>query len=140
VSDEADDPSPTVVLSDRQDLPADHSGLRDLAARTLRAEGAGPVELSVSLVSEDEMADLHARYLDETGPTDVLSFTMDEDGLLGDVVICPTVAAAQNPDLDAEVRLLLVHGILHLLGYDHEEDEERRAMWERQERYVGVRP
>ena len=140
MSDEADDPSPTVVLSDRQDLPADHSGLRDLAARTLRAEGAGPVELSVSLVSEDEMADLHARYLDETGPTDVLSFTMDEDGLLGDVVICPTVAAAQNPDLDAEVRLLLVHGILHLLGYDHEEDEERRAMWERQERYVGVRP
>ena len=138
MSDEADDPSPTVVLSDRQDLPADHAGLTDLAVRTLRAEGAGPVELSVSLVTEREMADLDGRYLGDPDPTDVLSFTMDEDGLLGDVVICPAVAVRQNPDLEAELRLLLVHGILHLLGYDHEEDEERRAMWARQERYAGV--
>jgi len=140
VSDEADDPSPTVVLSDRQDLPADHAGLTDLATRTLRSEGAGPVELSVSLVTREEMADLHGRYLDDPEPTDVLSFTMDEEGLLGDVVICPAVAAAQNPDLEAELRLLLVHGILHLLGYDHDEEEERRAMWARQERYSGVAP
>ena len=140
MSDEADDPSPTVVLSDRQDLPSDHAGLSDLAVRTLRSEGAGAVELSVSLVTEAEMADLHARYLDDPEPTDVLSFTMDEEGLLGDVVICPAVASAQTDDLDAELRLLLVHGILHLLGYDHEEDDERRAMWDRQERYSGVRP
>ena len=140
MSDEADDPSPTVVLSDRQDLPSDHAGLSDLAVRTLRSEGAGAVELSVSLVTEAEMADLHARYLDDPEPTDVLSFTMDEEGLLGDVVICPAVASAQTDDLDAELRLLLVHGILHLLGYDHEEDDERRAMWDRQERYAGVRP
>lgn len=140
MSDEADDPSPTVVLTDRQDLPADHAGLTRLAVRTLRAEGAGAVELSVSLVTEEEMADLHARYLDDPDPTDVLSFTMDEDGLLGDVVICPTVASAQASDLEAELRLLLVHGILHLLGYDHDEDDERRAMWDRQERYAGVRP
>ena len=98
------------------------------------------MELSVSLVTEAEMADLHARYLDDPEPTDVLSFTMDEEGLLGDVVICPAVASAQTDDLDAELRLLLVHGILHLLGYDHEEDDERRAMWDRQERYAGVRP
>jgi probable rRNA maturation factor len=140
VSDEADDPSPTVVLSDRQDHPADHAELTDLAVRTLRAEGAGPVELSVSLVSTEEMADLHSRYLDDPEPTDVLSFTMDEEGLLGDVVICPAVAASQNPDLPAELRLLLVHGILHLLGYDHDQEEERRAMWERQERYAGAAP
>jgi probable rRNA maturation factor len=140
VSDEADDPSPTVVLSDRQDHPSDHEELTDLAVRTLRAEGAGPVELSVSLVSAEEMADLHGRFLDDPEPTDVLSFTMDEDGLLGDVVICPAVAAAQNPDLPAELRLLLVHGILHLLGYDHDQEEERRAMWERQERYAGAAP
>lgn len=138
MSDEADDPSPTVVLSDRQDLPADHPALRDLATRTLRAEGAGPVELSVSLVTPEEMADLHGRYLDDQEPTDVLSFTMDEDGLLGDVVICPAVAAEQNRDLEAELRLLLVHGILHLLGYDHDQEEERRAMWARQARYSGV--
>ena len=138
MSDEADDPSPTVVLSDRQDLPADRPGLKDVATLTLRAERAGPVELSVSLVTREEMAELHARYLGDPEPTDVLSFTMDEEGLLGDVVICPAVAAAQNPDLEAELRLLLVHGILHLLGYDHDEEEERRAMWARQERYSGV--
>ena len=113
----SDDPSdsPTVVLSDRQDLPADHGALVALARRTLDQEGAGPVELSVSLVSTGEMSDLQQRFAGEPGPTDVLSFTMDEEGLLGDVVICPEVAAGQNADVDAELRLLLVHGILHLL-------------------------
>ena len=127
-----------MVLSDRQGLPADHEALADLARRTLAAEGAGPVELSVSLVSVEEMAELHRRYLGDSEPTDVLSFTMDEDGLLGDVVICPAVAERQRSDLEAELRLLLVHGILHLLGYDHDAEDERRAMWERQERYAGV--
>jgi probable rRNA maturation factor len=130
--------SPLVVLSDRQDLPTDHQALIDLARQTLDAEGAGPVELSVSLVSEAEMTELHRRYLDEAGPTDVLSFTMDEEGLLGDVVICPAVASSQREDMEAELRLLLVHGILHLLGYDHQQEAERRAMWKRQERYSGV--
>jgi probable rRNA maturation factor len=127
-----------VVLSDRQDLPADHDALIDLARLTLLQEGAGPVELSISLVSPEEMSSLHRRFAREEGPTDVLSFTMDEEGMLGDVVICPAVAAEQNADLPAELRLLLVHGILHLLGYDHRRDEERAAMWERQERYSGV--
>jgi probable rRNA maturation factor len=136
VTDEGD--RPTVVLSDRQEIPADHRGLVDLAQRTLSAEGAGPVELSVSLVDAEEMSGLHQRFLGEPGATDVLSFTMDEDGLLGDVVICPQVAASQSEDAGAELRLLLVHGILHLLGYDHQEEPERREMWERQERYSGV--
>ena len=131
--------SPSVILSDRQSVATDHADLVALAERTLAAEGAGPVELSVSLVDEPEMTELHERYLDEPGPTDVLSFSMDEEGLLGDVVICPKVAAASGKELASEIRLLLVHGILHLLGYDHEDEEERRAMWERQERYSGVR-
>ena len=60
--------------------------------------------------------------------------------LLGDVVICPAVAARNNPgDPSGELRLLLVHGILHLLGYDHEIDADRAEMWARQERYSGVR-
>jgi len=65
----------------------------------------------------------------------------DEEGtlLLGDVVIAPAYARRRNPDLAAELRLLLVHGILHLLGYDHEGEEERAEMWARQERYSGVR-
>jgi len=57
---------------------------------------------------------------------------------LGDVVICPAVASSQREDMEAELRLLLVHGILHLLGYDHQQEAERRAMWKRQERYSGV--
>ncbi len=127
-----------MVLSDRQSLPADHQALITLAERTLDAEGIGTGELSVSLVTAGEMEELHQRYLGESGPTDVLAFPMDEDGLLGDVVICPEVAASQNADMAEELRLLVVHGTLHLLGYDHEEDEDRRKMWERQERYSGV--
>ena len=137
MTDEADRPS--VVISDRQEVPADHAVLAELARTTLTNEGVGPVELSVSLVDADEMSELHDRFAGEAGPTDVLSFTMDEEGLLGDVVICPEVAAKQNADLEAELRLLLVHGILHLLGYDHQEDQERSAMWERQELYSGVK-
>jgi probable rRNA maturation factor len=127
-----------VVLSDRQDLPADHETLITLARRTLDAEGSGDAELSISLVTPSEMEELHRRYAGEAGPTDVLAFPMEEDDLLGDVVICPEVAAKQDNELDAELRLLVVHGILHLLGYDHDEEEERRTMWERQERYSGV--
>lgn len=144
---DADPPSPDVFLSDRQTLPVDPETLVQLAVRTLAGEGITRGELSVSLVAEEEMTALHERYLDESGPTDVLSFPIDQGGLtpedgpqmLGEVVICPSVASQQNDDLVAELRLLLVHGILHLLGYDHETDEERAAMWERQEAYSGVR-
>jgi probable rRNA maturation factor len=144
VNDDAD--KPTVDLLNRQDLPADLEQLADLARRTLRAEGVVDAELSISLVTEDEMAELHLRYLDEPGPTDVLSFPQDQEPfpggsrILGDVVICPAVAARQSVDLGSELRLLLVHGILHLLGYDHQDEEERRAMWDRQEAYSGARP
>ena len=141
----ASDPAkPEVAFSNRQDVPVDEEALGALAVRTLAAEGVGDAELSVSFVRLDEMADLHVRYMHEEGPTDVLSFPLDdadEDGrrILGDVVICPEYAGRNNPDVNAELRLLLVHGILHLLGYDHGEDAERAEMWARQERYSGVR-
>jgi len=138
---------PAILVSDRQSAPLDVDGLVMLARSTLRGEGVGAVELSVSFVEEEEIEALHVRYMDEPGATDVLSFPLDADDLdedgvrmLGDVVIAPSVAAANNPgDPEAEVRLLLVHGILHLLGYDHEEDAEKAEMWARQERYSGVR-
>ena len=136
---------PTVLVDNRQPQPVDEAGTRDLAQATLRGEGHVDVELSVSFVDEAEIEDLHVRFMDEPGPTDVLSFPLDdvdEDGvrLLGDVVIAPAVAARNNPeDPSAELRLLLVHGILHLLGYDHEADAEKAEMWARQERYSGVR-
>src|SRR5262245_40822893 len=136
---------PIVLVSNRQPGPIDEDVIRDLARHTLLGEGRDDVELSVSFVDEAEIEDLHVRFMDEPGPTDVLSFPLDdvdEDGvrLLGDVVIAPAVAACNNPDdPTAELRLLLVHGILHLLGYDHEADAEKAEMWARQERYSGVR-
>ena len=141
-----DDDHPAILVSDRQSAPLDVDGLVALARTTLRREGLADVELSVSFVEEAEIEGLHVRYMDEAGPTDVLSFPLDADDLdedgvrmLGDVVIAPSVAAANNPgDPDAELRLLLVHGILHLLGYDHEEDAGKAEMWARQERYSGV--
>jgi len=138
-----DDGQPSVLFSDRQEIPVDEAGLRELAARTLAGMGVPASELSVSFVSEEEIAELHVRYMGEEGPTDVLSFPLGDDAggiaVLGDVVIAPAVAARNNPEVEGELRLLLVHGILHLLGYDHEEDEERAVMWELQERYTGMR-
>ena len=101
-------------------------------------------ELSVVLIDEEAMAALHERWMDEAGPTDVMSFPMDElrpgshasppvEGMLGDVVICPQVAARQAEAaghlLRDELNVLLTHGILHLLGYDHEEANDERLMF-----------
>jgi probable rRNA maturation factor len=129
---------PSVLVSNRQRRPVDEQALADLAARTLAEEGAGPVELSLSFVEPPEMEELHIRFMGEPGATDVLSFPMDEDGLVGDVVICPEEAAGNNPDEAEELRLLVVHGVLHLLGYDHQREEDRRVMWAKQRAYSGV--
>ncbi len=109
-------------------------------------------ELSVVFVDVATMTDLHVRWMDEPGPTDVLSFPMDEltpprddepppVGLLGDVVICPEVAAKQaqvaGHDLRVELGVLLTHGVLHLLGYDHAEPDEERLMFGLQRRLLG---
>lgn len=141
-----DDQPPLIALDDRQGDAVDLEVLMTLARATLLGEGIEEAELSISLVTEEEIAGLHERYLHQAGPTDVLSFPLDdeagEDGLrqLGDVVIAPAIAARNNPDdPPAELRLLLVHGILHLLGHDHMDDGERAEMWARQERYSGVR-
>lgn len=137
---------PRILISNRQRVPVDEAALIELARACLVGEGAADSELSISFVTAEEIADLRERYLGEEGPTDVLSFPLDEEGgedgvrVLGDVVVAPEIAAANNPaDPAGELRLLLVHGILHLLGHDHEEEGERAEMWARQERYTGVR-
>ncbi len=101
-------------------------------------------DLSIMLVDTDVMTDLHVKWMDEPGPTDVLSFPMDElrpgradeptpVGLLGDIVLCPEVAAQQalaaGHSTVEELLLLTTHGILHLLGYDHAEPEEEKEMF-----------
>ena len=98
-------------------------------------------ELSVLLVNEQPMEDLHIKWMDEPGPTDVLSFPMDElrpgnpeaDGVLGDIVICPQVARFQadvaGHTESEEIMLLATHGLLHLLGFDHAEPEQEAEMF-----------
>ncbi|MEX0755813.1 MAG: rRNA maturation RNase YbeY [Actinomycetota bacterium] len=142
---------PHILLDDRQDLPVDSDDLRALALACLRGEGVQRGELSISLVADDEIAELHERFMGEPGPTDVLSFGFDDEDdrapggapLLGDVVISPATAvrnaAEHGNDPTGEVRLLLAHGVLHLLGYTHDEEIDRASMWERQEGYSGVR-
>jgi probable rRNA maturation factor len=135
---------PRLLVSDRQDLPVDLVPLLQIARATLIEEGAKDSELSVSFVSVEEMTALHERWIEEAGPTDVLSFEIDETGedgvrILGDVVVCPAVAKEGANAYPDELRLLLVHGILHLLGYDHDGLEDRRTMWARQEALTGVR-
>jgi probable rRNA maturation factor len=104
-------------------------------------------ELSIMFVTTDVMSELHERWMDEPGPTDVLSFPMDElrpgrageepvEGTLGDIVLCPEVAAEQaraaGHSTVEELLLLTTHGILHLLGYDHAEPEEEKEMFDLQ--------
>jgi probable rRNA maturation factor len=103
-------------------------------------------ELSILIANEERMSELHLEWMDLTGPTDVLSFPMDEirpgswsgdvevaAPILGDLVLCPTVAADQarsaGHSTDAELELLTAHGILHLLGYDHAEPDEEATMF-----------
>ena len=104
-------------------------------------------DLCLRLVDEAAMEVLHVQWMDLPGPTDVMSFPMDElrpgregeepdEGVLGDIVLCPTVAARQAAEAghatEEELLLLTTHGILHLLGYDHAEPDEEREMFELQ--------
>jgi probable rRNA maturation factor len=101
-------------------------------------------DLAIVFVDEPAMEVLHVQWMDEPGPTDVLSFPMDElrpgsegqltpAGLLGDIVVCPQVAAAQaetaGHEAINEILLLTTHGVLHLLGFDHAEPEEEKEMF-----------
>lgn len=151
---------PEVFCADEQSaVSIDLARWQSLALAVLRAEGVrGLAELSVLYVTDTEMTDLNEQYMGKSGPTDVLAFPLDAHDvtqvvnstastrgpdrapadpgdlplLLGDVVICPSVAATQAPShagtLDDELALLLVHGILHVLGHDHAEDDEAAVM------------
>ncbi|MDJ0360790.1 rRNA maturation RNase YbeY [Rhodococcus sp. 1163] len=111
-------------------------------------------ELSMVLVDSSTMADLHMRWMNLPGPTDVMSFPMDElepggrpdspepgPSMLGDIVLCPSFAADQaaaaGHPLEHELALLTVHGVLHLLGYDHAEPDEEKEMFALQNRILA---
>ena len=133
------------VTTSRDPEPLDLSAFERLAHFVLaHEEVADAAELSVAIVTIDEMANLNERYRGKEGPTDVLSFSCDDPCVvsgdepiaLGDVIIAPEVALAQAGEfgttVEAELDLLLVHGILHLLGYDHESDGDADVMQARE--------
>ncbi len=134
-----------IDINNESGLEADELGLVSLARFALAQLRIHPqADLSILLVDEKTMEDYHERFMDLPGPTDVMSFPMDElrapaedeeppSGLLGDIVLCPAVTArqaAENGRLpNAEAEYLLIHGLLHLLGHDHAEPEEKAVMF-----------
>jgi probable rRNA maturation factor len=103
-------------------------------------------EINVSFVDDEYMTELHIKWMDEPGTTDVLSFPMDmpempgEAVTLGDIVISPVVAAeqakAQGHSIEHEIYILAVHGLLHIIGYDHADKTEEKVMFDLQEKIV----
>jgi probable rRNA maturation factor len=144
-----------VEVNNESGVEIDAHGLMRLSRFVMSSLKLHPeCELSIKLVDEDTMARYHVEFLDLPGPTDVMSWPMDELrpgpadeddadlplGHLGDIALCPTVAAAQGAKAGhgtwAELELLTVHGILHLLGYDHAEPAEKAEMWDIQGRLL----
>ncbi len=138
----------SIEINNESAITVDETALQRLAVYALDELHVHPdADLSIILVDEAAMEQLHVQWMDEPGPTDVLSFPMDElrpgsedamtpAGLLGDIVLCPQVAAAQaetagHSFLD-ELLLLTTHGLLHLLGFDHAEAEEEKEMFDLQ--------
>jgi probable rRNA maturation factor len=135
----------SIEINNESGIEVDEAALLRLATFALDHLRVHPdADLAIMLVDEAALEQLHVQWMDEPGPTDVLSFPMDElrpgsddditpAGLLGDIVLCPPVAIAQAKEaghstLD-ELELLTAHGILHLLGFDHAEAEEEREMF-----------
>jgi probable rRNA maturation factor len=135
----------TIEINNESDVEVDLKTVRSVAEYMIEQLKLHPmVDLGIIFVNEKPMSELHVQWMDEPGPTDVLSFPMDElrpgaedgpmpEGVLGDVVICPQVAslqaqAAGHSTMD-EINLLLTHGMLHLLGFDHAEPDEEREMF-----------
>lgn len=135
----------SIEVNNESAIPVDDEALQRLAIFVLDYLHVHPdAELSIVLVDEAAMEQLHVQWMDEPGPTDVLSFPMDElrpgtedlmtpAGLLGDIVLCPQVATAQAETAGhsalEEMLLLTAHGMLHLLGFDHADPEEEKEMF-----------
>jgi probable rRNA maturation factor len=147
----------SIEVSNESGVAMDESLIAAVARFALDAMRVSPaVELAITAVTEDAMAELHERWMELPGPTDVMSFPMDElmdesrrpdapdlgPALLGDIVLCPDFAKAQartaGHTLADELHLLTVHGVLHLLGYDHAEAEEEREMFSLQSRLLAT--
>jgi probable rRNA maturation factor len=135
----------SIEINNESGIAVDEQRIQRLAVHALDEMHIHPdADLAIVFVDEPAMEVLHIQWMDEPGPTDVLSFPMDElrpgsegdiapAGLLGDIVVCPSVAIAQAATAGHEpineMLLLTTHGILHLLGFDHAEPDEEKAMF-----------
>jgi len=129
-----------IELVNNSNFKCDEAAILSVAKYSLKKMGVHPdSEIGIRFVNEDEMSELHIKWMDLPGPTDVLSFPMDEikpnsssngPGVIGDIVLCPAFAEKNGKQsLAEELELLTVHGVLHLLGFDHEEISDERAMF-----------
>jgi len=136
-----------IELTNNSAAQADENQISSVAKFALAKMGIHPdSDLSITLVDEAEMEKLHIEWMDLPGPTDVLSFPMDElkpfsaadgPGIIGDIVLCPEFAAKQaKSTVAAELALLTIHGVLHLLGFDHAEKDEEKEMFDLQEKIL----
>ena len=137
-----------IEIENRSGQLAPESDVLALLRFSIKEFGLHPdCELTLAFINDSEMEELHKKWMDLPGTTDVMSFPMDEmkpndpePGILGDIVISPLVARAQaekaGHSFEHEVKILAAHGLLHLLGYDHQEPEEERTMFTLQEDLV----
>lgn len=137
-----------VFLANEQDLPVDESRISALARHALVSEGVDDeAELSILFVTSDHIRRLNARFAGNDYATDVLAFPLmegndDDSWMLGDVVVCPR-AADENAHrlghpLEEEIETVVVHGVLHLLGYDHQSADDRARMDARLRELLGA--
>jgi probable rRNA maturation factor len=138
-----------IEIANNSGVACNEDEIVDVAAFALDKMGIHPdSDLGITLVDEDEITKLHVQWMNLPGPTDVLSFPMDElkpfsasdgPGIIGDIVICPQFAAKQavNHSTEDEISLLTVHGVLHLLGFDHVEEEEHKVMFGLQDKTLA---
>ena len=138
-----------IEIANNSGVACNEDQIVDVAAFALDKMGIHPdSDLGITLVDEDEITKLHIQWMNLPGPTDVLSFPMDElkpfsasdgPGIIGDIVICPQFAAKQaiKHSTEDEISLLTVHGVLHLLGFDHAREEEHKVMFGLQDKTLA---
>lgn len=142
----------SIEISNESDMAVDLDRVQALAIHVRDELKLHPmVDVGIIFVDEEPMTELHIKWMDEPGPTDVLSFPMDElrpgsdlvpspEGVLGDIVICPQIAAKQaevaGHETINEILLLAAHGMLHLVGFDHAEPEEEKEMFGLQRQFL----
>jgi probable rRNA maturation factor len=137
-----------IEIENRSGQLVPESEIQKLLEFSIRELGLHPeCELTLAFINDKEMEELHIKWMDLPGSTDVMSFPMDElkpndpePGILGDIVISPVFARAQaekaGHSFEHEIKILAAHGLLHLLGYDHQELDEEKVMFALQEDLV----